>query len=292
VSAMLLRRLCAVLAAGVLVSVMGVPTAGAATTRSTSSNWAGYAVKKTGTRFRHVSGTWVQPAVDCSSGAGTYSSVWVGLGGYARTSQAIEQIGTEAECSASGKARYSTWYELVPDTSHSARIGVRPGDTLHASAAVAGRRVTLTIKNLTTGAAFAKVLNARAVDTTAAEWIVEAPSLCTSDTSCATTALAPFDTTAFTAARAVSTAGHVGGVGDPAWDAVAIDLSAFGGRHFADTRGEAPGGAGEATTGELDATGTSFTVTYAGGAAPTAASTLSGSGRAGTRGGPAAAARR
>jgi hypothetical protein len=296
VGPVLLRRLRSVLAAGVACGAVAVvpAAADAATVRSTSSNWAGYAIRKSGTTFRHVSGTWVQPAVDCTSGAGTYSSVWVGLGGYAKTSQALEQIGTEADCTATGRARYSTWYELVPDTSHSARIAVRPGDTLHASVAVSGRLVTLTIKNLTTGGAFTKVLRAQVVDTTAAEWIVEAPSLCTSLTACATTALAPFDTTTFTAARAVSSTGHAGAVADPAWTTVAIDLTALGGggRRFADSRGDGSGAAGEATTGALDATGSSFTVTYAGGAVPTTTTALSGSGQAGTRGGPVATARR
>jgi hypothetical protein len=271
VSAVPLRRLRTVVAAAVACGLVAVPAASAAAAHSTSSNWAGYAIKKAGTRFRHVSGTWVQPTVDCSARAGTFSSIWVGLGGYSRTSQALEQIGTEADCSRSGRATYSTWYELVPDTAHGANIGVRPGDTMHAGAAVSGRRVTLTIKNLTRGTSFTKVLNARVVDTTSAEWIVEAPSLCsvdTSDSSCATTALAPFGTTTFSAASAVSTTGHAGGVGDPAWTAVAIDLSPFGGRRFADSRGGAPGGGGGgATTGTLDATGTSFTVTYAAGAA-------------------------
>jgi hypothetical protein len=89
--------------------------------RATSSNWAGYAVKRSGVRFRHVSGSWVQPAVDCSSGSGTYSAVWVGLGGSSAGSQALEQIGTEADCTSGGTARYATWYELVPDAAHGVR---------------------------------------------------------------------------------------------------------------------------------------------------------------------------
>ena len=48
-----------------------------------------------------------------SAGSATYSSVWVGLGGYAQTSRALEQIGTEADCSAAGQATYSAWFEVV-----------------------------------------------------------------------------------------------------------------------------------------------------------------------------------
>src|SRR4051794_27101151 len=265
--------------AGLALIAGAAPAADAATSRATSSNWAGYAVTKSGTRFRHVGGTWVQPAVDCAAGSATYSSVWVGLGGYAQTSRALEQIGTEADCSAPGQATYSAWYEVVPDISHSARITIRPGDELHASAAVAGHTVTLSIKNLTRGTAFTKVLRAAAVDTRSAEWIVEAPSLCTNAGDCATTPLAAFTTTTFRAARAVSSTGDAGGAGDAAWHTTAIDLAAGGGaRRFADTRGGAAGAAGAtATTGALDAAGASFAVTYVG-----ATTGINGTGPAGT----------
>lgn len=273
---MLLRRLTPLITACAALAVVGAPAASAATSRSTSTNWAGYAVTKSGTSFRHVSGTWVQPAVDCTQGAGTYSSVWVGLGGFKTTSQALEQIGTEADCSSGGKATYSTWYELVPDVSHSAKITIQPGDTIHASAAVSGSLTTLTIKNVTRGTSFTKVLRASVVDVTSAEWIVEAPSLCTNSGQCVTAPLAPFSTTTFTAARAVSSTGKVGTIGEPAWHATAIDLNAAGGgRRFIDARGEAGAGRGvaAATTGDLDATGGSFAVSYAspgpvGGTAP------------------------
>src|SRR5271156_2413075 len=69
-----------------------------------SSNWAGYAVtgtSKSPVRFRTVSAHWVQPSVPCTSGQ-SYSGFWVGLGGYRQSSQALEQIGTDADCSSSG----------------------------------------------------------------------------------------------------------------------------------------------------------------------------------------------
>jgi hypothetical protein len=291
---MSLRRLTSLLTtwtAGAALVLGGAPAVSDAATRSTSTNWAGYAVTQTGTAFRHVSGTWVQPAVDCTRGGGTYSSVWVGLGGYKATSTALEQIGTEADCTSAGRATYSTWYELVPDTSHGARIAVRAGDRMHASVVVSGTRTTMTIKNLTRGTSFTKTLRAAAVDVSAAEWIVEAPSLCSGSGSgrCATTALAPFATTTFTAARAVSRSGHAGAVGDAAWTAHAIDLTAGGGRRFADARGDgSASGAGAATTGELDATGASFAVTYTG----AGGGTVSQSGPAGTGQAPWAAPRR
>ena len=44
----------------------------------------------------------------------TSLAIWVGLGGYSLTSGELEQIGTEADCDAHGRASYYVWYELVP----------------------------------------------------------------------------------------------------------------------------------------------------------------------------------
>src|SRR5207248_3442603 len=83
---------------------------------ATSSNWSGYAVSAAPTAdgtdpvplsFTSVSGTWVEPAASCTTGANTYAAFWVGLGGFSDTSQALEQIGTEVDCSASNTARHS-----------------------------------------------------------------------------------------------------------------------------------------------------------------------------------------
>ena len=69
-----------------------------------SSNWAGYAVHKPGVSFRTVSGTWRQPVAKCTPGVETYSAFWVGLGGFSLNAPALEQTGTELDCSISGKA--------------------------------------------------------------------------------------------------------------------------------------------------------------------------------------------
>ncbi|HMK82584.1 MAG TPA: G1 family glutamic endopeptidase, partial [Candidatus Bathyarchaeia archaeon] len=58
-----------------------------------STNWAGYAV--TGTDVSDVVGTYIQPAVSCSSQT-TYVATWVGIDGY--SSSTVEQTGTLAEC--------------------------------------------------------------------------------------------------------------------------------------------------------------------------------------------------
>ena len=65
-------------------------------------------------------------AVACTANSQpTYSAYWVGLGGGGQQSSALEQIGTQADCSTSGTATYYAWYELVP----SAPVKLVPGDS-------------------------------------------------------------------------------------------------------------------------------------------------------------------
>src|SRR4051812_16335171 len=167
-----MRRLLPILA----LSLLAFPAAAYAGT-STSSNWAGYAVHRSGVHFRTVSAAWTVPAVTCTGSAG-FSANWVGLGGYHTDAAALEQIGTESDCTRSGRAVYSAWYELVPDTSRTLRLTVAAGDRVSARVDVRGKAVKLHLRDLTRGTSFATTVTARAVDTTAAEWIVEAPSAC------------------------------------------------------------------------------------------------------------------
>jgi hypothetical protein len=114
-----MRRLLALLVA----ATVGVAlfAAEARADPSPSSNWAGYAVTSTDpttpVTYTSVSGTWVQPAAACGAGPAAYSAFWVGLGGYSDTSQGLEQIGTESDCTTAGRATYGVWYELVPAAS-------------------------------------------------------------------------------------------------------------------------------------------------------------------------------
>jgi hypothetical protein len=249
--------------AALTASLATIGTASArADTSATSTNWAGYAAAQDGIRFRRVAGTWAQPSVSCTPGEPGFSANWVGLGGFHQTSTALEQIGTEADCTASGKAVYSAWYELVPDTSKSARIAVKPGDILSASVAVRGHTVSLRLANRTRGTLFEKTLSAASVDTGSAEWIVEAPAVCFSGRrgGCQTTPLANFATTGFNAATATTSSGHTGNIVDPVWSRAAITLSSSGGREFA---GAAPAATlGGAAPSPLSATGDGFLVVY------------------------------
>src|SRR4051794_15010423 len=127
--------ICSVAAAALLL--LSAASANAAT--SISSNWSGYVVAPwtSGTKYKTVSGSWVVPQGDCSSGVG-HEATWVGIGGYKSSSQALEQTGTEFDCAAEGTAKYSAWYELVPAAGHDINMAVRPGDTIDAAVTVNG----------------------------------------------------------------------------------------------------------------------------------------------------------
>jgi Peptidase A4 family len=196
----------------------------------TSSNWAGYAAHRGGVRFKRVTATWRQPTTLCSQGRATFSSMWVGLGGYSVTSEALEQIGSEVDCTARGRTVSSVWYELVPAASRTIRMLVRPGDRLRATVTVIGHKVTLSLRDLTRRRSFTKTVRASIVDVTSAEWIVETPSVC-SGSFCRVLPLADFGQAAFTAASATSTTGVKGAIANGHWTATKIILAEEG-RHF------------------------------------------------------------
>jgi Peptidase A4 family len=198
--------------------------AGASAATSISSNWAGYVVRPSaGKRMRSVSGTWVEPAVNCTAGQASYSAVWVGLGGYRQNASALEQIGTDSDCTRGGRAVYSSWVELLPAAPLALRLKVHPGDRITASVTVIGSDATLGIRNLSTGARTMRTLRLSNIDVSSAEWIVEAPSDCLSNGNCRTLPLADFGRVKFTNATATigaSTSTIPGG----SWGTTALEL--------------------------------------------------------------------
>jgi hypothetical protein len=198
-----------------------------------SLNWAGYAVlaSTSARHFRHVSGSWVAPAVTCTPGSSTYSAFWVGLGGLSRTSPALEQTGTEADCDANGVAHYSAWYELVPAGPVTVPLHVSVGDAISAAVTVKGAYVTVRLLDETTGASFSKRLHYAHPDTTSAEWIAEAPSSC-SGNSCVALPLSNFGSVQFTDAAVRTPRGLHGSIADPRWSAQAIALDEVSDRGY------------------------------------------------------------
>jgi hypothetical protein len=224
------------------------------------SNWAGYVAASSATAktsFSSVSGSWTQPGVDCEAGFPSHSAFWVGLGGY--SGKHLEQTGTSADCSASGQAVYSVWYELVPAAEVPVNMTVEPGDRLSAHVAVSSATVTISISDLTRHTTFSKQLQMSGPTVSSAEWIAEAPSRCLSSSSqdCHILSLADFGSVTFTGASA-SARGRTGSITSGLGQVSALTLEAnpgFG-RLYA-TAAQA-----DASPGALSGDGSSFTVTW------------------------------
>jgi hypothetical protein len=249
-------RLALLAAAGFALALAAAPAALADSVQS--SNWAGYAIHRGGVRFKRVTGTWRQPTATCTGGRATYSSIWVGLGGYSETSNALEQIGSEVDCNARGKTVSSVWYELVPAASRTIRMQVRPGDTLKATVTVTGHTVQLALRDLTRRHSFTRTLHPSTVDVSSAEWILETPSVCNGSL-CRVLPLANFGRATVTGASATTTRGRKGPISARAWKTTKITL-AGGGRHFINQGPEAT--VAMASPSSLSAGGGAFAVTY------------------------------
>jgi Peptidase A4 family len=237
-----------------------------------SANWAGYEVTPASGSgsFSNVSGSWVQPSASCTSGTATYSAFWVGIGGGSQQSQALEQIGTQADCSASGAASYYAWYELVPSAPVGLSLQINPGDTISANVNVNGSTVTVSLRDQTTGGSVSKTLQMSNPDTSTAEWIAEAPSTCQGDISdgnCSPLPLTDFGTVKFSNASATLD-GQSGSISDGNFlaEPLALDSSddgllggGFSG--YSDTAADTGSTAGASPSG-LTSNGSAFSVSY------------------------------
>ncbi len=245
--------------------------AAAAGTPEQSSNWAGWAISDSDTiagqptagstttlSFTSTTATWVQPKVTCTEGRPSFSAFWVGLGGLAADSKALEQVGTQANCTAAGKAVYSAWYELVPTPSITVKLKIFPRDLISASVNVEPNGILVQIKDRTRRTSFTKLLPTPALtDFTSAEWIAEAPSTCDAQlVRCRALPLANFGTVPFTRIAAIGN-DHAGTVTDTTWASTAIDLVPDASSHFGGF-----GTSGTATPTNIDATGRSFQIFF------------------------------
>jgi hypothetical protein len=201
-----------------------------------------------------VSGSWIEPTVDCSSGTG-YDAFWVGLGGTPDQNHALEQIGTQAACTGSGDAQHFAWYELVPAGPVRVDVPINPGDHISARVTVDGTTVIVWLRNDTTGQAAIRTLQMSNPDTSSAEWIAEAPSECDSSGNCQTLPLANFGSVKFMGATATAD-GRTGPISS--WDAQPVQLEP--GAQFV-SAGGASSQAGAQPT-EVSSEGTSFSVDW------------------------------
>jgi Peptidase A4 family len=237
-----------------------------------SENWAGYVVTSNdGSDFSAASGQWTVPSVTCTANSQpTYSAYWVGLGGGSSDgSEALEQIGTQADCSASGKTTFYAWYELVPSAPVKLSLSIHEGDSIWARTAVSADKVSLYIRDRTTNRTWTRTLTMSSAtpDTSTAEWVAEAPSECASSTmsDCTTLPLANFGTVKFTDAYTTSS-GHTGSIGDSRWTAEELALEPAS----SDVFGGGPGGSFQGGF-DGDSTYSSY-ITGSSGAAPSSLS--------------------
>jgi hypothetical protein len=236
-----------------------------------SSNWAGYVAGGTDATtglpdaFSTVSGTWVEPKANCgsvSSTGPTSSAFWVGLGGNATSSNALEQTGTEADCTSDGTS-YFAWYELVPAGSVRLALKVDPGNKISASVTVSGTHVSILMRNLSQGTTVSKTLSMADPDTSSAEWIAEAPSVCGASYSrCSEQSLTNFGTVTFSSASTESN-GHAGSISDSSWSSTPIELQSGGsGGFFGAGRFAPEESVAEALPSSLTQGGSAFSITW------------------------------
>ena len=179
-----------------------------------TSNWAGY-VASPGV-YSHATGTFTVPSANCTS-ATTYASIWVGIDGFS-PSQTVEQDGVMVECNA-GVASYNAWYEMYGDTNVNCNCSnsvflnsaypVAPGDVITAVVDDTNATWTLSLFDATANWHFAVSITGATPtpSQSSAEWILEAPTIC-SDSQCSTSStasLAPTAPVTFTQAGATST---------------------------------------------------------------------------------------
>ena len=256
------------------VAFVGAAAAAAAVAKpaagiDVSSNWSGYAVTGVGSTanvastsmsFTDVTGTWVQPTATCTPGQSTSAAIWVGLGGYTVGSNSLEQTGTSADCSSTGKATYYAWYELVPATSVTLKLKIFPGDTVTSTVLINGTDVLVQVKDRTRHTTFTKHLKMATPDLTSAEWIAEAPSECNVTGFCRTVPLTNFGSVTFSKIAALGN-GQGGTLTGPGWEATPIQLVPRARRFFGDVNASASSTAG-ASPANLTADGSGFTVNW------------------------------
>lgn len=190
---------------------------------SSSDNWAGYVSavgnlsKPTPHAVTKVSGSWVVPSVQASSG-NTNCSIWVGIDGAG--SPSVEQLGTEHDW-LNGQQIHYAWYEMFPAGSNMLEgFPVNVGDNISASVTYVslpgilpvGTNLFVMMITNDTKRVYSVIPCFSSVDLqrVCAEWIVEAPWLN------ATLPLSNFGNASLFNCSAVIN-GIAGSINNPAW---------------------------------------------------------------------------
>jgi hypothetical protein len=212
--------------------------------------------------YTDVTGQWVQPVAGCRAGTPTSLAIWVGLGGYSLSSRELEQVGTSADCDEHGRPSYYVWYELVPAEPVNLKMRIAPGDTIVSVVTASGSDILVQVTDRTRGTRFTRRLSMSSPDLTSAEWIAEAPALCTDSGFCKQLPLTRFHSLSFT--RTFATGNGAGGtITSPSWTSTVLQLVPRSRRFFGD-RNDPTATAGDAgaSTSATAPDGTGFTVTW------------------------------
>lgn len=94
----------------------------------TNGTWSGYVVQTGSSQVNAVGGTWVQPATS-STGTGSFAGFWVGIDGFGKNNNMVEQLGTSWKAGTG----YQAWIELYPAAPiWVTTLTIQPGDTVSA----------------------------------------------------------------------------------------------------------------------------------------------------------------
>jgi hypothetical protein len=183
-----------------------------------SHNWAGYAVHRSGVKFRAIKATFFVPFMNCAvtpgnTFPGNFSSHWVGLDGF--SSQTVEQDGIEADCTG-GSPHYDAWHEVFPRPEQPVSMKIRAGDSITASVrySKSTRKYRLEVRDNTNGKHFTvhQRCAGSACVRSSAEAISEAPS-----DSNGILPLADYGASSFAAVSITNGSGRTGGLKSRHW---------------------------------------------------------------------------
>ncbi len=142
------------------------------------SHWSGYIVsldlQNKSQGVSSINASWIVPSITYSVND-TYSSIWVGVGGYGEST--LIQAGTEQH-SENGRVEYFAWYELLPRTIiRISTLDIQPGDKVTTTITLVNENTDswlIQVVDETEGRSFQKTVTYDSSQKSA-EWIVERP---------------------------------------------------------------------------------------------------------------------
>jgi hypothetical protein len=145
-------------------------------TNTNSTMWSGYVVGGATGSVSDVKGSWTVPTAKCNLFTVSKSSFWVGIDG-ATSPGTVEQIGTHSNCN-SFEPSYDAWYEFYPNGQIVIpNFQIFAGDEVSAEVSYdSGTELfTVSITDETTGHSFSISQGVPSAPRSTAEWIAEDP---------------------------------------------------------------------------------------------------------------------